>query len=129
MGQSRGILSLFHDVWGLSCETHLGAGIICRFPSLYVWDQAERTQRPASTGTVNRNTRMWPSPVTGVSHSLAAGSEIEHQRRDVHKASLLRKPRGSCMAFQAQPRKSPSPRHITGCKHVTVASLHSRAGK
>ena len=103
--------------------------MICRLPSLYVWDQAERTQRPASTGTVNRSMGMWPSPVTGVSHSVAAGSDTEHQRRDVQKASLLRKPGGSCMACQAQPRKSPSPRHITGCKHVTVASLHSRAGK
>ena len=129
MGQSRSVLSLFHDVWGLSCETHLGAGIICRLPSLHVWHLSERTQRPASTGTVNRSTCMWPSPVTGVSHGVAAGSEIEHQRRDIQKASLLRKLGGSCVAFQAQPRKSPSPRHITGCKYVTVASLHSRARK
>ena len=33
---------------------------------------------------------MWPSPVTGVSHGVAAGSEIEHQRRDIQKASLLK---------------------------------------
>lgn len=63
--------------------------------------KAEMTQRPASTGTVNRSTRVWPFHVTWVSHSMATSSEIEHLRRDVQKASLVRKPGGSCMAFLA----------------------------